>query len=393
MTKNMVNWKRELFINTIEPVKLKRSDQISKGKYLTKGMYPIIDQGKEKIAGWTNNGQVIIRNNLPLIIFGDHTRIFKFVDFPFALGADGTKVIKPKGDYNPRYYFYYLINLDIPRKGYNRHYKLLKEKHIVGPSLFEQEKIASVLYKIQKAIETQEKVLENLKDLKKSTMKHLFTYGTRGEKTKQTEIGEIPESWEVGYFDDLCSLAKDTIIPENYQGSVYVGLEHLESGGFYIDSVGLPEDVSSSKTIFKAHDVLYGKLRPYLDKAAISDCEGICSTDILVLRNKKDVSPWYIGGIMHSEDFRDYANHTTHGVNHPRTSWKSIRNYLIPKMSKKESDYIGGILRSLENKIHEVQLKKVLFENLLKSTLNKLMTGEIRLNNLEIDVSEVTINE
>ena len=56
MTKNMVNWKRELFINTIEPVKLKRSDQISKGKYLTKGMYPIIDQGKEKIAGWTNNG-------------------------------------------------------------------------------------------------------------------------------------------------------------------------------------------------------------------------------------------------------------------------------------------------------------------------------------------------
>ncbi len=87
------DWKNKPFPECIKPVRFERSKQIQTNSYLPSGDFPIIDQGQSKIAGWTNDKTTVINDNLPLIVFGDHTRVFKFIDFPFAIGADGTKLI------------------------------------------------------------------------------------------------------------------------------------------------------------------------------------------------------------------------------------------------------------------------------------------------------------
>jgi hypothetical protein len=74
---------------------------------LTSGSLPVIDQGQEPIAGYTNDCEMAYKGPLPVILFGDHTRIFKYVDFPFALGADGVKVLVPKKAFNPKFLFFY----------------------------------------------------------------------------------------------------------------------------------------------------------------------------------------------------------------------------------------------------------------------------------------------
>ncbi|MBC8199866.1 MAG: restriction endonuclease subunit S [Desulfobacterales bacterium] len=382
------DWKNKPFPECIKPVRFKRSKQIQTNFYLPSGDFPIIDQGQSKIAGWTNDKSTVINDNLPLIVFGDHTRVFKFIDFPFAIGADGTKLIKPRGDrFCSRYFYYYLQNLNLPSKGYSRHFKLLKETEISYPEIPEQQKIAAVLLKIQQAIEVQESIIEAAQELKKSTMQRVFTYGLRGEKTKETEIGRVPERWDKGKLDDLCSLQTTSCIPSQTDKDIYIGLEHIKSGSFVIKRYGLPKDVKSSKTIFKKGDLLYGKLRPYLDKAVISDENGICSTDILVLRSYNDRYSWFILGLLHLDRFIHHAVQTTHGVNHPRTSWKAIRDYHIGIPEPNEIERIGNILRKIEDKLTLNESKKSALQDLFKIMLNKLMTGEIRVKESDIDTS------
>ena len=169
------------------------------------GRFPVIDQGQNFIAGYCDDSDKLIDFNLPVIIFGDHTRCFKFVDFPFVLGADGTKILSPNRElYDPKFYYFALLSLELPSRGYNRHFKILKEQSLPLPPLTEQKKIAHVLSTVHRAIEEQERIIQITTEFKKALMHKLFTEGTRGEPQKQTEIGSIPESWEVTTIKEHC---------------------------------------------------------------------------------------------------------------------------------------------------------------------------------------------
>ncbi|WP_433345643.1 hypothetical protein [Micromonospora sp. CA-111912] len=109
------------------------------------GFYPVIDQGKNLIAGFTNDPTLLHRTSGPVIVFGDHTRCFKYVDFPFSMGADGVKVLKPQAGWDPKFLYYYLTSLPLPNAGYSRHFKFLKEQTVVQPPLRDQQRIAEVL--------------------------------------------------------------------------------------------------------------------------------------------------------------------------------------------------------------------------------------------------------
>ena len=101
--------------------------KIPKDEYLSEGKNIIIDQGQNIVAGYTELEDGLFKN-VPAIIFGDHTRIIKYVDKPFFLGADGVKLLKSKKkDANYKYLYYALKNAKIPDTGYNRHFKWLKE--------------------------------------------------------------------------------------------------------------------------------------------------------------------------------------------------------------------------------------------------------------------------
>ena len=191
-------WSLINFIDSIRKTAVGRENQILAAEIQAAGQFPVVDQGKAFIAGYSDAEERVIRDGLPVVIFGDHTRCLKYVDFPFILGADGTKVLKPKEDlFDTKFFYYALLSLDIRNRGYNRHFTLLKEKKVPQPEKDEQKKIADVLGVLERAIELQERIIQMTTELKKTLMQKLFTEGLRGEPQKQTEIGPVPESWEV----------------------------------------------------------------------------------------------------------------------------------------------------------------------------------------------------
>src|SRR6185437_773063 len=198
-------WSATQFPETIRKTKVGRENQILSADIQPFGRFPVVDQGQAFIAGYSDAEEKVIRDDLPLVVFGDHTRCLKYVDFPFILGADGTKVLKPKEDlFDTKFFYYALLNLDIPNRGYNRHFTLLKEKNVPRPGKDEQLKIAGVLGVVQRAIEQQDQLLQLAGELKRTLLHQLFSHGSRSEPRAETEIGLIPESWAVKPLGECC---------------------------------------------------------------------------------------------------------------------------------------------------------------------------------------------
>ena len=147
-----------------------------KSDFLDKGEFVIVDQGQSKIAGYTNNKELLVKELPPYVVFGDHTRAFKYIDVPFAMGADGTKVLKPKnrGILLEKYLYYFFLTLDIPNTGYNRHFKYLKELKIPLPSIAEQQKIAAILDAADSLRQKDQQLVERYTALSQSLFLEMF---------------------------------------------------------------------------------------------------------------------------------------------------------------------------------------------------------------------------
>ena len=121
------------------------SDSVSKNDYKEVGKIPIIDQSQAYIAAYTDNKSAV-PPAFPCIIFGDHTRVVKYADKKFAQGDSGTKVFIPvSDDINAKYIYYAFCNLNIPSRGYNRHWTIVKDITIPLPPLPVQEEIVRIL--------------------------------------------------------------------------------------------------------------------------------------------------------------------------------------------------------------------------------------------------------
>ena len=148
--------------------------KIKTDEYHPIGKYQIIDQGQEAVAGYSDLEDGVFEN-VPAIVFGDHTRIVKYVDQPFFLGADGVKVLRSRfKDANYRYLYYALKSVKIPNTGYNRHFKWLKEAKIYYPNSEEQSKIVLILDGISSVIEHRQRQLQKLDELVKARFVELF---------------------------------------------------------------------------------------------------------------------------------------------------------------------------------------------------------------------------
>ena len=143
---------------------------------------------------------------------------------------------------------------------------------------------------------------------------------------------------------DLCDLIAEPVKPGARPDALYLGLEHLASGRLVRIGGGQASDMRSTTSAFQPDDVLYGKLRPYLDKAVLADEAGVCTTELLVLRAKVDVDPRFLTAVVHSPGFLEYAVAGTTGVQHPRTSWAHTRGFEVPAFTFDEQQRIADIL-------------------------------------------------
>ena len=177
----------EIFID-----KTKYGEKIQTSEYEKQGKHIIVDQGQAEIAGYTNREEGLF-NEVPVIIFGDHTRLIKYIDEPFFLGADGVKVLRSKEkNANYKYLYYALKSAKIPNTGYNRHFKWLKDVEINYPDSVKQEKIVDILDRVSDVIEKRKAELSYLVTLIKARFVEMFgdpIINSKGLETK--ELNEV----------------------------------------------------------------------------------------------------------------------------------------------------------------------------------------------------------
>lgn len=189
-------------INTLVPPKKLQSND-----YKETGKYPIIDQSQDFICGYSDDDSALINKNAKeLIVFGDHTCVLKFIDFPFIQGADGIKIFKPKraDEIDVRYLYQYLIFSHIESKEYKRHFSELKKKIILYPiTINEQTKIADCLFAIDSYISSINEKMEQLKAHKKSLMQKLFPQ--KGHTVPEYRFSEFEKdrAWEKMKLGDV----------------------------------------------------------------------------------------------------------------------------------------------------------------------------------------------
>lgn len=189
--------------------------KIKKQDYLGKGTYKIIDQGQSFIAGFTNDANSVSNFDSEVIIFGDHTRIFKFINFPVAIGADGVKVleVKNKDEFDIKFLYYYLKSVKLHDAGYSRHFKFLKEIKIPVLPLADQQKISKLLSQIEELIIKREKSIKLLDELTKSIFLDIF--GDPGINQKKWPVKKLGEHIE--YIGDIGSNGSNANITANLE--------------------------------------------------------------------------------------------------------------------------------------------------------------------------------
>ena len=277
------------------------SQKIPQSAFAPVGEIPIIDQGQDFIAGYTDEeGSKFQSAELPVVIFGDHTRAVKYVDFPFAMGADGVKVLKPDSRCDAKYLYHFLRYFKIPSAGYSRHYKFLKELRIPLPEVAEQRRIAAILDKADALRAKRREAIAKLNQLLQSVFLDMFGDPlTNPRQWSVTTIGENCEKVTVGIVVKPSSYYTERGVPALRSLNIGVN-EVLQENFVYFseaDNCG-----PLKKTILRAGDVVAVRSgQPGRAAVVPANLDGANAIDILIARTRKDrMLPEFLARFLNS---------------------------------------------------------------------------------------------
>jgi len=177
---------------------------------------------------------------------------------------------------------------------------------------------------------------------------------------------------------ELCDLISEQVHPADVSEALYVGLEHVAPGRLRRSGGGIAADVQSHKYAFRRNDILYGKLRPYLDKAILADTDGVCTTELLVLRAKPGVDPRFLACLVHDPDFVEHALTGVTGAHHPRTSWAHIAQFECPRFSYEEQQAIAALLWRVQDLLKVCEDTLEVAQDLKRAAMCELFTRGLR---------------
>ena len=387
-------WQVYDFVKTLTKCKVGRKHQINTSEIQLAGNYPVVDQSQDYIAGYSDKADKVYSPNQPLIIFGDHTRCFKYVDFPFIIGADGTKILPPNTSlFNPKFYYFYLLSLNVPSRGYNRHFKLLKEHKVLCPSKGEQNNIALILSNIQSAIETQEKINKTTFELKKALIRKLFTEGLKGEAQKDTEIGKVPKSWDVKSLADIGDNfigggTPPTRVEDYWGGDICWTTSKKLSDDIYLNEwekkiTKLGLENSSTSLIPKNNLII--STRVTVGKVVINSCDMAISQDltgVFIDKNKYDLE--FLAYQIKTNRIQNVFEVQKRGATIKGITREDLKKIklAIPEIGVQKE--VAHILNRTDKKIRVALSKKQVLEGLFKSMLHHLMIGQIRVKDIKL---------
>jgi len=392
---DQVGWTHRTVAECLVPTSFRSKRQVQTREYQANGRYPIIDQGQQAIAGWTDDESAVIDAPLPVVVFGDHSRTLKFVDFPFVRGADGTQVMVVAEGLDPRFFYYACKFIDVPARGYNRHFGQLKEGSFALPSsLGEQKAIASVLRLVEEAVSQEASRLKVASALKQVAMSKLFSRGLYGEAQKDSEIGLIPERWQIDplatHFSVCSGGTPSRGSPSYWEGGSVPWVKTTEVDYCVISDteekitdLGLAESAAKLLPPGTVLLAMYGQ-GVTRGKVAILGIEAACNQACAAMTKTDDA----IGHkyLYHFLTWRYEAiRQLAHGGQQQNLNLDIVRALPVAfPPDANEQIEICAALDAIDAKIALHQEKRAVLEELFKALLHKLMTGEIDVNDLDL---------
>ena len=344
----------------------KLGTKIKTDEYHSNGKHPIIDQGQEMVAGFTDLEDGLL-DAVPAIVFGDHTRIIKYVDCPFFLGADGVKVLRSKvPNANYRYLYYALKNAKIPNTGYNRHYKWLKELEIEYPPIDQQVKTVKVLDKVESIIYNRQNQLQKLDELVKARFVEMFGGIHDSSLYPYVPVKELTHVISGGTPSrDVLEYWRDGTIPwvktTELQNKIITEVdEHITSKGLAASSAKI---VPPNTTLIAMYG--QGKTRGMTGYLGISASTNQACACILPSPEINSVYIW-----KYFELSYDKLRNMAKGGNQPNLNGNMIKNFsvLVPPIKRQEEyvQFVNQVDKSkvaVQKSLDEAQL---LFDSLMQ---------------------------
>ena len=313
-------WEYKRFEDALE--KVKYTKKLQTNEFLSEGRVPIISQEEDYISGFWNNPDDAYKVEKPIVIFGDHSRVIKYVDFDFVLGADGVKILKPIESLNAKFLYHYLKWYNVPNMGYSRHYKFLKEINMPVPPLKEQQQIVSELDLLSGVIEKQKAQLEELDKLAQSIFYNMFGDPVTNER-----------GWIKSSIEEISVLRSGNSEANNSMPGklpyVKVGDMNIEGNEFYIKTSSTFIDKESNlKDIFPIGTTIFPKRGGAIltNKKRLTKLEICCDLNVMgVIPKKELIDPLFLYFYFLRIDFKIFAK--------TGSAIPQINNYNIAPMS------------------------------------------------------------
>lgn len=362
--------------------KIKRSD------YLEIGKIPIIDQGKQEIGGYTNDSNLSYKGEIPCIIFGDHSKIFKYIDYPFALGADGVKVLNPKSGLLAKYGYYFLQTIELPPTGYERNFKYLKRVKIPLPDLHTQQQIVAVLDKAQSLIRKREQSIQLLDELLNATFLDMFGDPVLNEKgwEKKPLSQLVRKNSNISYGivksgDDIKSDGVPIVRPVDLTADIVnsVGLKHTS------------KKISNQykRTILNGDELLLSVRGNVglISKASLDLKEANVTRGIVPLAFSDVIETEFFFWLLRTKGMLETMKKEARGIALKQLNIKELKFLkLINPNRKLKEEFFTRITKIASLKNDKVYIGSLEYEKLFKSLLQDAFAGNLKLKNDTIAV-------
>ena len=357
---------------------LRQKHKIKRSEYLPNGTIPVVDQSQDFIAGYINDKERAYDGDLPVLVFGDHTCTLKYVDFPFAIGAEGTQIIRPKEDFDIRYFYYALQNLPLEQFGYQRHFKYLKTSKMSCPPMRVQHKIAAILSTYDDLIENNTHRIKILEDMAQTLYQEWFVHyrfpGHENVPMIESELGPIPRGWEVKKVKEVVKRLKAGQTYKeadvNSTGSVIVidqsRLSFLGFHDYEPDHYASPE---SPIIIFGDHTC---KMQLMITPFSLGP-----NVVPFIAKDETPISYLFFQ-IFNLVETREYKRY-----------WTELNNKVVAVADSKNRDMFSGLTSPIFQKIDILRSRDHNLRQTRDLLLPKLISGEIDVSELDIDTNEI----
>lgn len=388
----MSKWEWKEFEDCIERVKY--TTKIPSKDYLQEGEFPIVSQEDCLISGYWNDRSDLFKVTKPIVIFGDHTKVLKYIDFDFVLGADGVKILCPKDYLNAHFFFYFLKSVNFDNLGYARHYRLLKELSVPIPPLSEQKRIVKFLDEEFSKIETlktnAETNLKNAKELFETTLEKELNPQSRNSERSEESSADLPSGWEWKTLQEISNVYGEyglSVPSTSYNGIRYLRITDITDDGRLNDeyvSADIEKIEESDK--LQEGDILFARTGATVGKTLIfKENYGCCvfAGYLIRYRPKKEVVlPFYLHYVTHSKYYFDWVKKSQKAAAQPNISAKLYNAFQIPLPPLSVQKEIVARLDKLSENVKrlEANYKHIIADcdELKKSILKKTFEGDSR---------------